>query len=77
MHHWDSAEKMIKEILLDFEEKSNTSSFVSQTGVFLYLGVGPCEGTEQVLGCWNNNWCRKVGFLVWRRLVDKLGEKRW
>lgn len=51
MHHWDSAEKMIKEILLDFEEKSNTSSFVSQTGVFLYLGVGPCEGTEQVLGC--------------------------
>lgn len=50
MHNWDS--KMIMGIRGDCEEKSkDTSSFVSQVSIFLYLGMDLCEGTEQVVEC--------------------------
>lgn len=82
MHNWDSTGKMINGIRGDCEEKSkNTSSFVSQASIFLYLNMDPREGTEQVVECWNNSGhfgAEKSGgkrFLVQGRLVDKLGKK--
>lgn len=52
LHNWDTAGKVIKGIRGDCEEKSkDTSSFVSQASIFLYLGMDPCEGAEQVVEC--------------------------
>lgn len=52
VHNWDSTDKMIKGIREDYEEKSkDKSSFVSQASIYLYLGMDPCEGTEQVVEC--------------------------
>jgi len=84
MHNWDSTFKIIRGIRGDGEEKSkDTSTFVSQASICLYLGMYPCEDTEQVVECGNNNCCfgvekrglKKVSFLVQGRLVDKLGKK--